>query len=270
MSVPRLYASKLSTYTITASAGEAAGFPVSNLKTYFPDQKWKTAALTDNQTLTIDFGSAVTADALVLDQHNFLNDNNIIFEAATDSGFTTGVVQVSTDLIADTPIASENNDLGTGNTRSIYHFASMSKRYWRLKFQAGGAPGLTWELGQIFICARMDMPYTYDFPYKKGNPSFVTAEAVALDGRIRTSQAYGGRTLNEFKFSLINDAARTAWITFISTVRGKLFPFYFLDADGSTMYYGHLDADYDPVSTERYQLNTIETFRMKNQMADVT
>lgn len=262
MAVPRLYASKLSTYTITASAGEAAGFPVSNLKTYYPDQKWKSGASTNGQTLAIDFGSAVAKDSLMMDSGNWFDSITIVLEAADDAAFTVNLVTPIAN-VADggTPITSDT-------TRSVYHFSSVTKRYWRLRYSNAG--GITPEIGQLFICARMDMPYTYDFPYKKGNPAFITAEAVALDGRIRTSQAYGGRTLNEFNFSLVNDAARTAWITFMSTVRGKLFPFYFLDADGSTIYYGNLDADYGPVSTERYQLNTIEIFKMKNQMADVT
>lgn len=266
MAAPKIYYSRLSDYTITMSETENSSFPLSNLKTYFEADLWKSSNSTNGQTITINFGSARSRNFIALAKSNHDNITTAVLEAADDSGFTTGLVTPVSNLRTATPTVSD-----AANNREIFEFSAVTKQYWRIRYADLTAvpPNgpKTPEIGQIFIDTLFQFQFPYDFPYEKDNARFQTTERVALDGRLRMSQPFQGRVWNRFRFSLFNDATRTSFLTFQKTVRGKLYPWYFLDVDGTTLYYVHAENDMIPVETRRYQQNDMEELIMKEQLA---
>jgi hypothetical protein len=65
MANPLLLAVDLSTYSLSADSA-ALGFPLSNLQDYQADTYWQSNSSATGQKLVIDFGSAVSADMLVI------------------------------------------------------------------------------------------------------------------------------------------------------------------------------------------------------------
>src|SRR5262245_58995641 len=91
MAAPKIYYTRLSDYTITMSLSENASFPMSNLKTWYEDDQWKSSANTNGQSLSIDFGSAVSRDSLVLANTNIFlmgGAGVVLLQADDNSGFS--------------------------------------------------------------------------------------------------------------------------------------------------------------------------------------
>ncbi|TAK58520.1 MAG: hypothetical protein EPO24_08415, partial [Bacteroidetes bacterium] len=222
MSNPKFYYTDLTNVTITSSVGDDANFPSSNLNDYFVSPVWKSANNDSSQYLAIDMGSSGrTRKAIVVENHNLngiMSSGAIKIQAADDNAFTSGLIDVDTNFAPTT-------------SPYVKEFTSpSSKRYWRILFNGNlnSAP----YIGNIFIDDFLDFGYGYEFPYQTGDTSYETTERTALDGTLRASQPYGGRTEFEIQFKLLNDAFKTSFQAFHSVVRGKLRPFYFLDMNG--------------------------------------
>lgn len=246
----------LSRYTLSATSTDAS-FPLSNLQTYYADDLWKSAS-TSAQTLVLDFGAATSCDYLVLENYAFGNADSVVLQGANDSIFTSGVTTVIGAGTIDPAVTPSPNP-------AYFSFTATSRRYWRLSVAIATPPlAAVPYVGNIFLGSKLDMGYSYDFPYVSLNKIFSTVSAEALDGRLRTAQSFGGRTIFELKLTNLPDTTKTSFQTFINTVRGALRPFYFLDYN-SSIYYGHFDGDYIPMETQRYNLNNVK-FKIKSQL----
>jgi len=257
MATAKIYHTLLSDYSITMSETEDSSFPLSNLKTYFEDDLWKSSNNSNGQALTIDFGAAKACDSLVLAEENIRDmsgGGDVVLQADTSAGFGS-----PTTVLANL-VGGEDVDDGT---RRVFEFSSLSRRYWRILFINTDAT--IPQIGQIYLDTRLDFENAYDWPYRKGSPQFETFVSPAVDGRIRTSQQYAGRLSQSFTFSLQNNTVRTNYLAFVERVRGRLRPFYFRDHEDG---FGFFVSDQDllPVDTTRYAQNKM-TIAMTEQRA---
>jgi hypothetical protein len=255
MANPVAYGVKLEDYTLGATSTNAS-YPLANLQTYFAADKWQ-ANNTSATNLVIDFGAARSCDYIIIENHNLNTanisggENVVALEAADDSGFTTNKVTVL-------------DDVRSSSSPVKWTFNAVSKRYWRL-----AAPAATAAIyvGNLYLGTAFSFGSPPEYPFRLGDPQYATSEAVALNGAIRMSQPFLARYYYDFKFRLQSDTVKTNLITFLQTVRGKLRPFYFLNPiDGTTLWYVHLDSDFNPADVINYGLNDILTFRLKTQL----
>ena len=91
-----------------------------------------------------------------------------------------------------------------------------------------------------------------------------------VDGSMRTSQAYGCSKKIEVQFKLVDNTTSAAFKALHAIVRGGLRPFYFLDADGTSLFYVLLTSDYNPVELFRYNQNNTASLVMEEQLATLT
>jgi len=254
MANPIFVGMDLSLLTITASNTEDAAFPLANLKTYFARDQWRSSSLADNQWLKFDLGSAKAIDSVVV--QNFGN--------IADTGMTTLQYDSADSSSFSSPVTATT--FGETPDPQYLAFSSATKRYWRIIF---GTTADYPRLGNFFLAKRLDFGAPYSNPFEGGNPSHETAEAIALDGSLRTSTSYLGRKrwlLNFLAGNALTDATLAEFRTFFALVGGKLLPFYFLDTDGTTLKYVHFDTDKDPSVTIGYNKNEIRQLTLKEQL----
>jgi hypothetical protein len=142
-------------------------------------------------------------------------------------------------------------------------FTPTSKRYWRLMLDtSSGNFAHHPYVGNIFSGNLFTFGSQYNWDYKAQDRAYNTVQNTTLSGITKTSQVYGGKKTWAVQYTLQNDATKTAYRTFMNTVRGSLFPFYFIDIDGSINYV-HLTDDYSPVTANRFGTNSI-TLNLKS------
>ncbi len=258
MSNPRFAGSDLSQYALTATPGTNASYPLVNLLTYIARDQWRSAIETDPAELRIDMGTATARDFLAITNHNLASlggNGPPRLQAADDNTYSTGLVTVVSDL-------SSTPDPG------FRAFASVTKRYWRIKHDSGDPSSESMRIGNLFIDKVLDFGFPYDFGSNRNNAQYKTTETSALDGTIRTSQIYAGRAVWSIAFKQpgISDTVRAAFASHFAKVRGKLRPFYFVDLDDK-IYYVLFDFDQDTTQDFRYNLSLLDKVTFKEQLA---
>jgi hypothetical protein len=249
MANPKLLAVDLSTYSLSADSA-SAGESLTNLQDYYADTIWRSNTTTKNQTLNVDFGSPIYANMVVIQNYNNPTDVSMTLQGSNNASTWTNLTTFD----------------GL-NDPELHEFTLSAYRYFRIVYS--GTVPLTSEpyVGNLFIGKAVEFTTTYDFGYKKDNANYVTYESTALDGRIRTSQVYGGRYIWELAFTLQDNTLASDFRTFISTVQGKLKSFYLIDTDGVTVRYVHLTEDYVPITTTHYGRHSV-SLKMREQMAE--
>jgi hypothetical protein len=260
MANPIFYGCDVSFLTYSMSQTENGAFPLSNLQALMPDRYlWKSSNSTNGQQLvayatTISGGSA-NRNFVVVDGHNFSSivsaGGRVQIQYAADSGFT----------VALTTVFDTSTD-GVGNPQVI-SFVSTTRTYVRILFTTLG--GVVPQVGNFWVGTYLDFGAPYNNPFTPGNRQFKSSEGEALDGRMRTSQAFAGRKYWKMDFSNMSDAVRSAFAVHFNTTRGKLYPFYFQDTDG-TIYYVKFDIDLDPSQVQRFNVNDIKQITFKTQL----
>lgn len=262
MANPKIYYANPGAWTFTASGGENASYPLTNLQDFLRSSWWYSNSDATSQTLIVDMGAATACNYAILEVGESIFPaeigwTNLDIDGAEDAGFTTGVEAV----YSDAPIAA-----ATG----LYGFqggATVTKRYWRFTFtlSTAGYPGLA----QVFLGKSLDFTFPYEYGAKVADSAFQSVVGRSLSGVKRASQAVGGTRVFEVKFNLISDAVAALFRTFHDTVRGGLRPFYFSPDGGTTLYYVSLTKDYNPVTLYRYGQNNIETLTMETADSEV-
>ena len=265
MANPKLLFSDVSAWALSASYAVSGSNALTNLNDYEPNTIWESSRNNINQTLQIDLGESTAVSHIIVDNHNWydvLTSNaSVDISGSTASNFSTLAYK-------------KTYAYATVGDSSTWYVAldsgGATARYWRFNFKATPTweSGLAPHAGTIYIGTPLEFTYPYDYGYKKENASYMTSEKVALDGTIKSSQVYAGRIVYELKFSLQADALKTAFQTFVRSVRGKMYPFFFIDTDGTTVYYMHFVDDYVPVSVRRYGQNDIASIKMVTHEAD--
>jgi hypothetical protein len=253
MANPYFLGCDLSIPAYTWSAGVNTSYPVANLKTYFVTDVSKANAKTQDQYLLVDLGSALATDTVVIDGHNF-------GAVGADEGlkwqYNTNDDTVWDDAV--TAVSFDNNSLAQSKT-----YSAVTKRYWRLLFDSSAALTVEPSIGNIFVGTRLQFEKTYEWDYARANKEFATSETQSLNGDIRMSQTFIGRKKWNLSFKLLTDAFKVLYDAFVDVVRGKLRPFYFIDADGSVNYV-HFENDYNEMKSFRYNLNDVQ-IQLKSQ-----
>ncbi len=264
LTIPRIVYTDLSNFSISGNNSTTG-----NLLNYFTDSLW-ISSNADDQELRITFTTSGVTDAFVLDPFNnsFGPSAILTLSASDNSTFTAGLVS---------PISAFSlyQSAGIESGMLIVPFTSVTKKYWKVILTGMNTSP---SAGNMWIGKTLDFTSAYDFGYQKEDAEYVTTEFTALNGKTRSSQNYDGRKIYNIKFSLQNNTFRTAYQTFISTIKGRLRPFYFVDVDtiltitGNSNYYSsgnirymHLDSDYSPITVQRYGLNNTEQLRLKTK-----
>lgn len=262
MATPKLLGIDLSIPTYAWSAGANASYPISNLKNGYPDSVSKSNATTDGQQFTIDFGSAVACNMIVLEGFNGATQDAdgvaMSLQADDNSGFSSPETIIGSgawDLIEDTIAQAQS-------------FASKTYRYWRIVFTKGSALTTKPEIGNIFLGTSLDFEDPAEETQVMNMPSHETVSVMtALDGRRRTARTSGGRLNWRMRFALQSDAFATLWYNFLLTVGNSFSPFYLIDFNGA-VWCVRLKNGYNPATKQRYNQNDVEEFELETILAN--
>lgn len=244
MAQPYFISGNFSAITFGYSSPSSTTYPLSNIVTYYASDVWQSAAnVAAGGSFTATFASATACDCLVIAGHNFASfATNIDLEAADSADFMSGNITVIDSLQANCtslPIAKT--------------FNSVSKRYWRLTFDDDSLPA---QIGNFFLGTKMSFDTSYDWDYSIGNKSYQTQVSESLDGRKRMSQIFSGKPVHRISFNLQSDTVKTNLQTFVETIRGGLYPFYFVDAYGA-VWLVRLSDDFADIVSHRYNVNNV-------------
>lgn len=239
MANPYILYTDLSNYTFSSSLASNTTYPTTNLNNYMVNSYWKSAS-DDPSMLYITFPWSVSFSHVVIDGHNFhtMGADEIMLQKANDAAFTSGVTNVI-----------EFGEWLSDNTTAVIPMTGLtySGRYFRIVFETESTLADYPTLANIFFGSPVYFNTPYVGGFKIKNNEYKTNEVTTIAGTTRATQQYKGRTVYDLKFTLQNDTLRTAFQAFVSAVRGKLYPFYFIDTD-TVVYYMNLDSDYVPVT----------------------
>jgi len=249
MSNPKFFPGQLQSITFTMSETEDASYPLANLQNDLPTELWRSSNVNNNQSLILDFGADKSCDFVILEGHNFASMVGVSLQAADDAAFSVN---------ATTPVA----DLTGVSGRIKVEFASVTRRYWRLRFT--NTNSITPELGQIYLNAMLEITEGYDRPFQVGDEDNETSLGTSLSGLVRASQTIDARKLIAIGFSNRTEAFRLAWQSFMSKIQGSLYVFYFADLDDN-LYFVKLELDYSPVDVVKFEINTVLGVVMREQ-----
>ena len=150
-------------------------------------------------SVVIDCGQAVEIDYFAIAGHTLFSTNadDIVFEAANNSGFSLSVVTlVSLNLDSGGSIPAYSGTYGgvtlasqqvRGNPVSVFKFAPVSRRYYRLRFTAAAAC----KIGVIAFGERMQFQRGF---YTGFNPPSLNEQVDVSNNRSETGQ-YLGRSI---------------------------------------------------------------------------
>jgi hypothetical protein len=253
MANPQIMFSNVANYTITGSQACSGSNTWSNLNDFDIATVWQSSVGDTDQTLTVDMGSNTAVTTIVVDNHNWyvalMPDATLEISGSTVSNFSSLAYNAT-------------HAAGTYGSSTRWFITlngnGATARYWRFTFKAlpswGSNPAP--YAGNIMLGSRFEFDQPYDWGYKVGDTEYKTSETIALDGTICTSQTYKGRIIYEVKFSQQTDTTVATFQTLVRSLRGKMYPFYFIDVDGTTVYYMHME-DYVPATNKLYNQNEI-------------
>ena len=238
MANPKILPMDISWITsLSASAGSGPSYPITNLQDYEPDTYWGSNALTNPQHLWFDLAGSRALNCAVLGYYDFYDDAGLVVSMS-------GSTNNSTWTLLSNNITSTN---GSGFT--VLPFTAANYRY--IKINMVGLHSAQPFMGLFFVGYAVDFTTPYELSSKTDNSQYETSESITLDGRIRTSQVYDGRYVDELTFKLQDATWEGLWnSTVMPITRGKLRPFFFIDADGTARYM-HFVEDYIPITNTR-------------------
>lgn len=236
----------------TVFTGSGAGF--ANLNDYEPETTWSSGGTTEFLGVIADLGVAKNITHVALAGHNgsTLGDVILVVDAANNAAMTDPTILRQVILPASIP----DPCLLTMNT------ATGSFRYVRVYswFNTTGSQDEPLRLGSFWAGDGLVLDTPFDVPARTENAEYQTFEGVSLNGNLRSSQVYsGGRIVNEIRFSIQSDATANLIRSFVQTVKGRRYPYYFAEdceTTGSVRLMHFVD-DYVPVETIGYNRNTV-------------
>jgi hypothetical protein len=234
----------------TTNGTDIQDFGPTNLNTYNPNMRW-VAKDESNISLIMDLGVATSCNAIAFTNHNLNSCGTIVLEADSDPAFGTAVVIASIVPATSLPYFLE--------------FATVSYRYWRLKFTALiDRP----YLAGLFIGTSLAPTHQYQFGYRIGDKQFNTVQQTVLNGGLRSSQFCPGREAFEILLNYQNGSMKNSWIEFVRSVCGSAIPFYFVDHNNE-VHYVHFAENYTPAVARAYNVNDVQTVKMLAMTADI-
>ena len=219
--------------SITAT-NVAAGFSVASLG------NWQSFDFTQfdggSCSVVIDCGQSVETDYFAIAGHTLFSTNadDIVFEGASDAGFTTDIetlVSLTLDSAGSVPAYSGVYGGVTlvsqqvrGNPVAVFKFAPVSRRYYRLTFTAAAAC----RIGVIAFGERMSFQRGF---YTGFNPPSLNEQVDVSNNRSETGQYLGRSIVRSGAASGGIDLERVtrAWIDTVWTPfrrHADLYPFF--------------------------------------------
>ena len=219
--------------TITGT-NVAAGFSVASLGNW---QAFDFTQFDDGScSVVIDCGQSVETDYFAIAGHTLFSTNadDIVFEAASDAGFTTdietlvtltldsaGSVPAYSGVYGDQALVSQQV---RGNPVSVFKFAPVSRRYYRLRFTAAAAC----KIGVIAFGERMSFQRGF---YTGFNPPSLNEQVDVSNNRSETGQYLGRSIVRSGAASGGIDLERVTrdWIDLVWTPfrrHADLYPFF--------------------------------------------
>jgi len=198
------YESFVTADNITASS-QTAGFPSSSLANPLTFEKWKPTTL--SSTITVDAGTAVTANYIGIAAHTFATDRAVI------------TIETSIDNLIWTEII----DASPGDNKPIMVvFGDVSSRYWRISIEALSIP----SIGVLYIGESLIMQRGI---YGGHTPITMGRNSKVIRNKTEGGQFAGVSIINEGvegKFSWSNLTAtwyRNNFDPFVVAARSKPF-----------------------------------------------
>jgi len=225
----KLYYQSLDDATVTYSGTADTGYPVTNVQDRNANTLLKETTgigLVVNY-ITIDFGSAVACDSLVLG--NVLGQANFeyLLEADDNSGFATPETILSSKSLATSGDYIES-------------FTSKTYRYWRIGF-LDTITTSSLSIGTVFLGTAIELSRnpnldeTEDFEY-----SSQVTEALG-GGRFGFGDHDNLRQKWNYNFDYITETDKTNMKAMAAGVYGSRRPFYFTDPAGTTHFARMMD-----------------------------
>ena len=192
--------------TLTPSS-EVSGFEAVNTTTWETYSAWQTTTA-GAQTLTVDFGSAVSADSFGVAGHNlFSTGSAVALEHSPDGVTWTSAIGTVTP---------------TTNEPIFRKFTSVSKRYWRFAFSSTSA----FTIANLFLGVAFQMPKPQNYggkiaPYHKNHKAMYSRNRTgALLGR---SLKYLGGQLTLSFSNMESTWVRSNWETLYGKLMSQAF-----------------------------------------------
>lgn len=227
------------TYTATSTN---SNYPLSNLKLFYESDMWMSANNNNMQQLLIDYILPEKTYAIIRNSNIpeiIDNDGVVKLQSAANAGFTVSLV-------------THNNWVMGGSLFSeLTTFPTNVRRYWRILFEdtAGFIP----RVGNFWVGKEVDLLAWNAYPYTPGNYVYNTSKGVALDGKVRTSQTYGGHRHWELTMQNIDLASKNIFKSLFASVRGDMTPLYFTDVD-SALFLVRFSEGTDPLTVSAVNL----------------
>lgn len=198
------------------------------------DSAYRSSGLTSPETITIDLGSAQTAKAIVLLDHNFTSGATITLKANS----------------SDSWAAPAYSQALTHNSDIIVYYMNQTYRYWRIEVTDAGNQDGYISMSELFLGTYFEPSLFYSFgPYKK-KKAFETVKE--LPSGVRSYQMHNRQTLLNLEFTTAILTDVTGFETLFDAVKDTsalvsrpCFVNLNTDAPNNTVY-ADIDGELDP------------------------
>lgn len=237
------------------------------------DKRLTVTGLTSPATMTVDLGSATALNGFALLNHNFALQTSGLSPLVTIQGSSDNFSADTTEAKAATPLATylSLNTREPMNKDHVFQFATVTKRYWRIKFEWSSGT-LALSFGEIFAYASA-VQLTRKGIYGSGDSAKLYTSEVEFDNGETRGVFFGGPVRKKLlRWQDFNSTARDELRVMFYTAQGNAGKLLFVDsyeatatAAGATeqdCIYGRLtgrdDLDYSEVDFSLYQLPDFE------------
>jgi len=213
--------------TLTLDQGtEHASYDLDNLGTRVRRKQFRTANGSNTDVyIEYDFGSAKTFTGVILDGQTSATSLKVLV-GDPDNGAVYALEKISSDPTLD--------------TEGIYYeaFSTATKRYWQIQINAFAANAVDW-VNNIWLVNEYETPLNSNMPVQIGYTydNVFRLNTVQYERRYKISdrrRVIRGINMKHFTETQMN----TFVAEFEDNCQGVLKPFYFLDDDGSTYFFG--------------------------------
>ena len=250
MTAQLLYDNRLADAAVSATTTDT-GFDADNISDWRTNTRWQSSS-TATQYLTVDCGSAKSADTVGLAVHNLAT-----------AGASLAVECSSDNFVSDTTVAKASASVVDDGVLYL-QFASQSKQYWRLKIT-----GLTVKcyIALAVIGERVEFPELIEGEFSPGKEQVQPGATVAAKGQTLEVVKEYTTLSSRVGFQLITDAwfrdtFMPVWDAHLRTLMPFFWvPNYDLDATGAYVYRiapgGMLDAHTQAIGKRRFSLSLV-------------
>jgi len=255
MSNPKIIYANLSDWKFTLSGDTSdPANPIGNLSDYLQNTKWMSQGYpsfiaASYQSLIIDTGGVSSFNSILIDNHNLdsvMLDNTtqpILVQTGSTTSFTSGVGTVLT--------------ISTSSVDAYYgEFPLVSSSAWRIFYN--GIIANPPFIGNLFLCNHLKFDSTNNWNYIEDVPKHTSVSKRTANGINKFTQSNNNfaRLYSRFEFTLQTLGLKERFRAFASAIRGRLYPFYFINSH-DIIRYVNSETDLNNAMVTRYGQNSI-------------